>query len=321
MVNIKFSKMWEAIKEWAVEQGIRQPEGAYTMYNSVHDDTFHNPFMEPVDKRDEWEKDDYPEKEKADVVYFKGCSQSYYEYKTLLNAMKILTKAGVNFTTLGKDEMCCGAPLEMAGLVDKQKEIAEHNVNAIKKKGAKLLVTSCPGCLRAIRRYEEFLGKKLPFKVRHVTELVSKLLKAGKIELKEGKKFKKVPIIYHDPCELSRIGELEGNLCYEPPRDIIKVAAGEENVLEFDDNRIAAACCGGGGIMKAVDLQTAQAINMKKIREAIDKGAATIVSACPSCNMTFGVGVNLMKDELKAKGEKLKLDVADVLDVLSKVVK
>jgi Fe-S oxidoreductase/FAD/FMN-containing dehydrogenase len=316
MVGIKFSKMWEAIKEWVTyDQGIQQPEMARTMYKFVHDKTIRNPFGEPLEKRDEWEKEDHPVKEKADVVYFKGCSASYYEYKTLLNILKILKKSEVDFTTLGQEEMCCGAPLEMAGLTDKQKKIAKHNIKAVKKKGAKLVITACPGCLRAWRHYEHHM--KMPFKVMHVVEFVNELVKAGKLTYR--KEFKKGPVIYHDPCELSRIGELEGNLCYEPPRELLQSIPGMQ-LLEFDKNRRDAQCCGGGGIMKAIDLGVSQKIGLKKVDEAIEKGAAQLVSSCPSCNMQFGVLVNIKKDEFKAKGEKLKLKVADVLDLVAKAV-
>lgn len=316
MVNIKFSHMWEAIKEWITyEQGIEQPEMAQAMYKYVHDPKIKNVFGEPLEKRDEWEKEDYPVKEKAEVVYYKGCSASYYEYKTLLNILKVLKRAEVDFTTLGQDEMCCGAPLSMAGLTDKSKKIAKHNINAVKKKGAKTVITACPGCLRAWRHYEHYM--KVPFKVMHVTEFVNQLVKEGKLEFK--KEFKKGPIIYHDPCELSRIGELEGNLCYEPPRELLKAIPGME-LLEFDKNKRDSRCCGGGGIMKAIDLDVAQAIGSTKVDEAIGKGVQSIVSACPSCNMQFGVLINIKKDEVKAKGEKLKLKISDVMDIVAKHV-
>jgi heterodisulfide reductase subunit D len=316
MVGIKFSHMWEAIKEWATyEQGLEQPEMARKMYEFVHDPKVRNVFGEPLEKRDEWEKEDYPVKEKAEVVYFKGCSASYYEYKTLLNILKILKKAEVDFTTLGQEEMCCGAPLAMAGLTDKQKAIAKHNIGAVKKKGAKIVITACPGCLRAWRHYEHMM--KMPFKVMHAVDFINDLVKSGKLTFK--KPFKKGPIIYHDPCELARIGELEGNLCYEPPRELLRAIEGMD-LIEFDKNRKHSQCCGGGGIMKAIDLPVAQRIGLKKVDEAIEKGAQSIVSACPSCNMQFGVLVNIKKDELKAKGEKLKLKVSDVLDIVAKAV-
>jgi Fe-S oxidoreductase len=158
---------------------------------------------------------------------------------------------------------------------------------------------------------------KVPFKVMHVVDFVNTLVKEGKLKIK--KEFKKGPIIFHDPCELSRIGELEGNLCYEPPRDLLNALPGME-LLEFDKNRRSSRCCGGGGIMKAIDLGVSQSIGLTKVEEAIDKGAQSIVSACPSCNMQFGVLINIKKDEFKARGEKLKLKISDVMDIVAKAV-
>jgi glycolate oxidase len=91
-------------------------------------------------------------------------------------------------------------------------------------------------------------------------------------------------------------------------------------LLEYDKNRKNALCCGGGGIMKAIDLGVSQSIGLKKVDEAIAKGAKQLVSSCPSCNMQFGVLINIKKDEFKARGEKLKMKVGDVLDIVAKAV-
>jgi heterodisulfide reductase subunit D len=203
----------------------------------------------------------------------------------------------------------------MAGLTDKQKRIVKHNINAVKKKGARTVITACPGCLRAWRHYEKHM--KVPFRIVHAVEFINDLVKEGKLKFE--KPHKKGAVIYHDPCELSRIGELEGNPCYEPPRELLRAIEGME-LLEFDKNRRDSRCCGGGGIMKAINLEVAQRIGLKKVEEAIAKGAETIVSSCPSCNMQFGVLINIKKDELKAKGEKMKLKNSDVLDLVAKAI-
>ena len=75
---------------------------------------------------------------KADIVYFMGCNTSYYEYQALLNNMKIFTKAGVNFTTLGLDEWCCGTINLMTGQLKDFEKIAQHNLDAIKARKIEL---------------------------------------------------------------------------------------------------------------------------------------------------------------------------------------
>jgi len=224
-VNIPFSERWDEMRAWMTEQGYKQPDSVKMMYDSVYEKKFHNPFNEPVEKRTEWYADKYPPKEKAEIIYFKGCMDSYYEYKTLTNIMKILDKAGADWTTLGTDEMCCGAPLVMSGQVDRYKEIAQFHVNQIKKRGAKVVVTACPGCLRSLRRYEKLTGKKVPFKITHVVELLNQFIKEEKIKFK--KDYKKGPVIFHDPCELGRVSELDGDrYFYKETREILDAIPG-----------------------------------------------------------------------------------------------
>jgi heterodisulfide reductase subunit D len=317
-VEINFHEAWEEIRKWLVDNNLGPPEAAVDMYKNIENKEYFNPFMEPLAKRDEWYRDDYKLPEKADVVYFPGCMTSYHEYQLLLNTMKVFTKAGVDFTTLGTDEMCCGAINVMTGQVDNFKEIAKHNIDQIKKRGATRVVTGCPGCLRGLKKYKKYV--KYDFKVLHTTELVAELIDKGKLEFKKEFKAKNLPIVYHDPCELGRVSHLEGRGIFEEPRRILKSIPGIDEVLEFPYNNVDSYCCGGGGGLKAVDYDVTTDITARKIDEAIELGANTIVSGCPNCKGQIGIGVELKKEKLKEVGEKFKMNVMDVLDVVAKVI-
>jgi len=172
-VEIPFHEYWEEIRKWLVESGIEPPENTKNMYDGIANKEYMNPFMEKPEKRDEWYRDEYKLPAKADIVYFTGCMSSFYEYQMLLSTMKIFTKAGVKFTTLGKDEMCCGAINVMSGQVNNFGDIARHNIKQIKKRGAKRVVTGCPACLRALKKYAKYV--KYDFEVIHVLELVEEI--------------------------------------------------------------------------------------------------------------------------------------------------
>jgi len=317
-VDIEFHEAWEEIRKWLVERGIGPPASTVDMYNDIENKEYLNPFMEPLEKRDEWYRDDYDLPEKAEVVYYPGCMTSYHEYQLLLNTMKVFTKAEVNFTTLGTEEMCCGAINVMTGQLKNFKKIAKYNVDQIKKRGAKRVVTGCPGCYRGLKKYRKYT--KYNFKVIHTTELIAELIDQGKLEFKKEFKAKNLPIVYHDPCELGRISELEGKGIYEAPRHILKSIPGIDEVLEFPYNHKDSYCCGGGGGLKAVDYDVSTDITARKIDEAIELGANTIVSSCPNCKSQIGIGVELKKEMYKQKGEKFKMNVMDVMDVVAKSI-
>jgi Fe-S oxidoreductase len=317
-VDVPFHEAWEEIRKWLVERGVNPPENTVNMYNYIEDKQFKNPFKEPLEKRDEWYKDDYDLPDQAELVYFPGCMTSYHEYQVLLNTMKIFKAANIDFTTLGTDEMCCGAINVMTGQTENFKKIAEYNVGQIKKRGAKTVVTGCPGCFRALKKYKKHV--KYDFRVIHTMQFVRELIDSGKLQFKKEFKARDLPIIYHDPCELGRISELEGKGIFDEPRLILKSVPGIEEILEFPTHHMESACCGGGGGLKAVDYDLTTSITLRKIDEAVDLGAKTIVSSCPNCKGQLGIAVELKKEKMKEVGEKFKMGVMDVLDIVARTV-
>jgi len=317
-VDIDFHKYWEEIRKWMVENNIQPPQNTIDMYNNIANKDYKNPFMEPVSKRDEWYRDEYKFPEKADTVYFIGCMTSYHEYQILLNTLKVFTSAGLDFTTLGTDEMCCGAINTMTGQWKNFKKIAENNIKQIKKRGATQVVTGCPACYRALKKYHKFVDFK--FKLFHTTEIGANLIKEGKLKFTKEFGEKRQPIIYHDPCELGRIVEYEGKGIFEAPRYILANIPGIDKVLEFPNNRMDSICCGGGGGLRAHNYDLTTDITLRKIDEAIDLGANTIVSACPNCKAQFSDAIEIKKEKMRDSEEKFKMRVMDVFDVAAKCI-
>jgi heterodisulfide reductase subunit D len=137
--------------------------------------------------------------------------------------------ANFDFTLLGKEEWCCGNPFFSMGMREEAKRFAMHNVEKIKEKGVKTLLTSCAGCYRVIsQEYPKILGKELPFKVVHITQFLDKLINEGSFKLKSSSYNK---VTYHDPCEIGRYAEI-----YEEPRNIIHSIPNLE-LVEMAKNR------------------------------------------------------------------------------------
>jgi len=109
-------------------------------------------------------------------------------------------------------------------------------------------------------------------------------------------------VIYHDPCELSRLGGV-----IEAPREALAKLAG--SVLEFDERGIDVRCCGGGGLLQAVDNDMRLSIVKKRLDEAKEKGADILVSACPACKLAFMDGV---------REHKTGIEVLDLLELAAR---
>ena len=100
------------------------------------------------EKRADWVPEDIAPKikESAPVAYFAGCTASYVNTDVAEATVRLLDKAGIEFTTLGTDEACCGIPMKVAGRWDVFEEIYLHNTAEARKRGVKTIVTSCPAC-------------------------------------------------------------------------------------------------------------------------------------------------------------------------------
>jgi len=101
---------------------------------------------------------------------------------------------------------------------------------------------------------------------------------------------------------------------YEPPRNILKHIPGLE-LVEFKQNRSLANCCGGGGGMKGYDTDLSSEIAYKRITEALDIGADTVVSACPACKSNLQVAAARLRKEKKGR-----IKVMDITEVVAQAL-
>jgi heterodisulfide reductase subunit D len=251
-----------------------------------------NVFGEDGEERAEWVEDmpDAPEhgflKDRAEVVYFTGCVSAYFPMaqKIPISLAEILHKSGVDFTLLAEEEWCCGFPLLGAGLKEMFAEFREHNLQAVREKGASVIVFSCPSCFRMWQEYYP-----AEFQIRHETQFLKDLVDSGRIPFKK----LDMTVTYHDPCDLGR-----GAGVLEEPRALIRSIPGIR-LVELARNREDCRCCGGGGNLEMVDPGLSAQIAAQKIEEAKATGAQAIVTACQQCMRTMTTHVRRQKESLQ----------------------
>ena len=221
--------------------------------------------------------------EKADICYFPGCTASYIEQDVAQSTACLLRKAGVDFTYLGDDEACCGIPMLVAGLWDTFEEIMRHNIEAMKKRGVKTVVTSCPACWLVWKQYYPEWAAKLgidyPFETRHYSEILAERIRSGDLVLDRPVDMR---VTWHDSCHMGRAGGI-----YEPPREVLRAIPGLEFV-EMEHNREHAHCC-GSVLSLVADPPVAQRIGDIRLREADAVGAEAVISTCPCCQVQLRV--------------------------------
>ncbi len=264
---------------------------------------YRNPFASEHSSRSDWIRyarlDREIVKDKAETVYFVGCASSYKGVARRIPqaVVKILDKAGEDWTILGNDEWCCGNPSIAIGDDENLRSLAEHNVREIEMRGAEKVVFTCPGCLKNFRDYHKILGRRLSFEAYHIAEMLTEYISNRRITPNKGDE----KIAYHDPCELSRLGGV-----MEEPRTVLKELT--SNYAELPEGRRDARCCGGGGSYQAVDDKSRLSMGGKRMRQVEKVGVEILTSACPNCKITLGESARL---------EGVNVRVMDIIELLA----
>jgi Fe-S oxidoreductase len=157
--------------------------------------------------------------------------------------------------------------------VENFRRLAEQNVAAIRETGAATVVTACAECASTLKNmYPEHVGP-LDFEVKHLSNLI--VDHASLFSFKDSAK----QVTFQDACRLSRhMGELEA------PRQAMDLVPGLE-LVEMVHSGANAVCCGTSAWNNCS--QTSKSIQAERLEEAGQTGAATLVTACPKCQIHF----------------------------------
>ncbi len=291
----------------------RAPTGTLDLDTTVS--THFNVFGEPHNKRFEKIKLEQKTSATKNVLYFVGCTTAYRHPEIAQATIHVLEKLDISVELIEGigDEVCCGSPLIRAGFTQTAKMLAQNNRSSIIQSDMKTVITTCPGCTRALRLDYPQLGVSLPPKVKvlHITEFLlpfqKQLAPLLKSQYKASEKSAPLSFIYHDPCHLGR--ELA---IYKQPRQLLKLVP-SGRLVEFHHNREYADCCGGGGALPKTFPLLSGEITQQRLRDANDLGASYLISACPNCKLHFS--------ETQSKDPHSNLLIIDIMELLAKFLK
>jgi Fe-S oxidoreductase len=276
----------------------------------------HNIYGNAHGQRFDWLPENAKLPGKADTVYFVGCSTAYLNPDIARDTVKILRAGGINFTVMNSEEYCCGAPLWRTGQIVEARNLVDHNLEALKKQNIKTLIVSCAECYGTFKGLYPRIAK-LDFEVLHISEVIQRLIKEGKLKLTKKRELKAT---YHDPCLLGRLSELyvpwQGEIkafgyhdppkkfrrgtngVYEAPRDVLKAVPGIE-LVEMIRNAENSFCCGGGGGVPSAFPEFSLWVAGERLKEAATTDADAIVSCCPFCGSNFKKAIDNNKSGLR----------------------
>lgn len=316
-IKVPYVRIIEDVRKKLVQLG----KGPYGKLHVMGDMAFkhNNVFGEAPKERGAWVKPDTRISDDSDWGYFVGCTASYKRPEIADATLRMLNYFGIEPQILGADEYCCCSPLIRTGQVTRPiydesedgdkfllgtleaEKFILQNVEQMKARGIEHVIYSCAGCYRTTtldwpRFYRERRGM-LPFSTQHLTQFLALKLKKGELEWKGSYP---ETVTYHDPCHLGRhVG------VFESPRDILKSIPGIDFV-EMERNRQNSVCCGAGGGFKAGFGENAVNVAARRLNQAVETGATTIVSSCVFCKLNF-------LDAVKKEGINIKvLNIEDL---------
>lgn len=202
---------------------------------------------------------------KKDTLLFLGVDAKFMACEQAAKAIKVLDKAGVDFTVL-ENELPSGAQLDfLIGAANETKAQMEACAKALGE--FKTVVVYDPNDAKAIKQLYKEYGIEVAADVVTYTSFVAGLLKDGKLEAKNSGK----SVVFQDPYQLSRdLGETE------EAREIVKAYTKLDEMLL---NR-AETVWAGNILMAQYMPEVVKLVAKRRIFNATSVGAKTIVTAC-----------------------------------------
>ncbi len=249
-----------------------------------------NPWKYPSDQASEFiESNKLPLFKEQEVLYWMGCMGrfDFYYQKVSLAFSQVLTAAGVSWGIL-KNEKCTGDAARRAGNELVFQMLAEHNIEILNKAAPRLVVTTCPHCLRTLEEYQE-LGLNSGTRILHHSEYLVHLLHEDKLNLS---KTARSSVVYHDACYLSRyVGATHARF----PRQVISNTGA--TLAEPRRRRERSFCCGAGGGLLFTEETVGERVNHNRVKELLATEASTVGTACPFCQLMLRDGLHDLEKE------------------------
>ena len=252
--------------------------------------------------------------QKGEILYFMGCMPYQNNEPHMvevgvdysinnISALKFLNHLGIEPAVLN-DEKCCGHDSLWIGDLNTFKRLAEYNIEAIEKAGAKLVIFNCAEGYRTFKiDYPKYI-RKYNFETISLAEFLLQKIESGEFFFRNEYPRK---ITYHDPCRMGRhLG------VYDAPRKILQAIPGVE-LIEMENSRENANCCGVNSWINC-NIET-KTLRIARLTEAEKTGAEILVTTCPKCQMHF----NCLKFDLKKeKGNLINIEIEDFATFIAK---
>ena len=199
-------------------------------------------------------------------VFYLGCSLSY-----IFNDLA-KTKLLKSLPVIGGMKYCCGGYVN--NLFGQEEAVLKGRqlLKDLKKIGVEKMITFCPGCDRMIGEVYPRIIPEFDIKNINIVNFLLEQHQSGQIKFINPINRR---VTFHDSCAWRKMNPE----VHENPRRLLEIMGAE--VLEMKHNRRESMCCGSP--LSGRNPQLAAQIAEKRVLEAKETGADTLVVSCTGC--------------------------------------
>tara|TARA_B100001175_G_C19481362_1_gene627290 strand:+ start:210 stop:1511 length:1302 start_codon:yes stop_codon:yes gene_type:complete len=228
----------------------------------------------------------------ARVALLIGCVQRVVSPQINESTIRILTRHGVEVTTMPEIE-CCGSLNHHLGKEELAKETFKKNINMwydeYLKNGLDAIISNTSGCGTTLKDYAFIFRddnelKKKAKKISELTKDITEFLDQNlKLNFKSGKVTKKYNIAYHSACSMQH-----GQKVHKQPIDLLEKTGNK--ISNIPEGHI---CCGSAGTYNILQSDIAKQLLKQKV-ENINKVKPDFISTGNiGCIMQITNGTNI----------------------------
>jgi glycolate oxidase iron-sulfur subunit len=230
------------------------------------------------------------------VAFFTGCVMNSMLGSVNRASVRLLNAAGYD-VVIPKDQVCCSALANHAGLRDTAVAAAKANVAAFSDPRIEAVLINAAGCGAMLKDYPHITDGAGAFsaKVKDISEFLANTRLASRLKVPLNKR-----VGYDDPCHL-----IHGQRVKAEPRQLLRAIPG----IEFVEVEGADQCCGSAGIYNITQNEISMAVLDAKMEQIKRAKVDILATGNPGCMFQFRYG---------AKRAGLDLEVVHPVELLAR---
>jgi len=205
-----------------------------------------------------------------EIAYYPGCYSRAFLKDKVKNYKNILSKLGIQFSTLDNPSCCCGCLIEL-GYEKQARKLARDNLSLFADKKTKKIITNCPLCLQTFSQEYKKMLPDWDIKSEFIFSVILEKLKSDNDLIKY---FSNEKVIYYDSCYLGRHLSI-----IDEPREILKLMG--YNLAEMHFSKKETMCCGSCGQLDITNPELSKKIALNFLHHIQNNNVKKIITADP----------------------------------------